>query len=198
MRVKTDTRRKAIVDAAWEVFKANGFERTSMSEISERVGGSKATLYSYFKSKDELFAAAMEQAVRTRLDEVLDRTAEPGDLRARLTDFARTYMEMRLAPDMIGADRALIAQADHSDLGIVLLRRFVVPEWEKLAASLGQEMEEGSLRRAPPYQAAMHFRGLVEADLLERRLHGDDSITAEDVETAVTVGVEAFLRAYSV
>lgn len=197
MRLKTDERRRAIINAAWEVFKASGFERASMSEISERVGGSKATLYSYFKSKDELFAAAMEQAVRARLDDALERTGQDGDLRVRLTDFALVYLDVRLAPDMIGADRALIAQADQSDLGMVLLRRFVIPEWEKLAASLGQEMDAGALRRAPPYQAAMHFRGLIELDLLERRLHGDTSIGAEDVKAAVAAGVDAFLRAYA-
>ncbi len=197
MRVKTDARRKAIVDAAWEVFQASGFERTSMSEISERVGGSKATLYSYFKSKDDLFAAAMEQAVRERIDNAFDLAAASGDIRERLLSFARPYMNMRLAPDMIAADRALIAQADQSDIGLVLLRRFVVPEWEKLAATLEGEMQAGRLRQAPPYLAAMHFRGLIESDLLERRLHGDDKITPKDVETAVTLGVDAFIRAYT-
>lgn len=197
MRVKTDARRKAIVDAAWEVFKASGFERTSMSDISARVGGSKATLYSYFKSKDELFAAAMEQAVSERLEDAFSQVRAAGDIKKRLLSFARIYMEMRLAPDMIAADRALIAQADQSDLGLVLMRRFVVPEWEKLAGTLEQEMEAGRLRQALPYLAAIHFRGLIECDLLERRLHGDDTITPEEVESAITAGVDAFLRAYS-
>ncbi|MBA4809251.1 TetR/AcrR family transcriptional regulator [Brevundimonas sp.] len=196
MRVKTDTRRKAIVDAAWEVFKASGFERTSMSDISTRVGGSKATLYSYFKSKDELFAAAMEQAVRDRLGDAFDQAEASGDVGERLLGFARTYMDMRLATDMIAADRVLIAQADQSDLGLVLLRRFVVPEWEKLAAMLERKMEAGVLRQARPYLAAMHFRGLIEGDLLERRLHGDDTITPQDVDIAIVSGVDAFLRAY--
>jgi AcrR family transcriptional regulator len=186
------------VDAAWELFKTNGFERTTMSEISERVGGSKATLYSYFKSKDELFAAAMEQAVLERTDEAFALVGLSGDLEQRLLTFALTYMEMRLAPDMIGADRALIAQADQSDLGVSLLRRLVVPQWEKLAAVLKHEMNAGRLRQADPYLAAMHFRGLAESDLLERRLHGDQTITAHDIKIAVTSGIEAFLGAYSV
>ncbi len=197
MRVKTDERRRGIVDAAWELFKANGFERTTMSEISERVGGSKATLYSYFKSKDELFAAAMEQAVLERTDEAFALVGLSGDLEQRLLTFALSYMEMRLAPDMIGADRALIAQADQSDLGVSLLRRLVVPQWEKLAAVLKHEMSAGRLRQADPYLAAMHFRGLTESDLLERRLHGDQTVTARDIEAAATSGIEAFLRAYS-
>lgn len=197
MRVKTDERRKGIVDAAWDLFKTNGFERTTMSEISERVGGSKATLYSYFKSKDELFAAAMEQAVLERTDEAFALVGLSGDLEQRLLTFALSYMEMRLAPDMIGADRALIAQADQSDLGVSLLRRLVVPQWEKLAAVLKHEMSAGRLRQADPYLAAMHFRGLTESDLLERRLHGDQTVTARDIEAAATSGIEAFLRAYS-
>lgn len=197
MRVKTDERRRGIVDAAWALFKANGFERTTMSEISERVGGSKATLYSYFKSKEELFAAAMEQAVLERTDEAFIRVGSSGDLAERLLTFALTYMEMRLADDMIGADRALIAQADHSDLGVSLLRRIVIPQWEKLATVLEQEMRAGHLRQAAPYVAAMHFRGLIESDLLERRLHGDQTITARDIETAAMGGIDTFLRAYS-
>lgn len=197
MRVKTDDRRRTIVVAAWELFKTNGFERTTMSEISDRVGGSKATLYSYFKSKDELFAAAMEQAILERTDEAFARVGLPGDLEQRLLTFAQTYMEMRLAPDMIGADRALIAQADQTDLGVSLLRRLVVPQWKKLAAVLEQEMGAGRLRQADPYLVAMHFRGLIEADLLERRLHGDETITTRDIKAASAFGIDAFLRAYS-
>ena len=44
MRVKTDDRRAAILEAAVEVFREVGYERASMAAISARVGGSKATL----------------------------------------------------------------------------------------------------------------------------------------------------------
>ena len=51
MRVKTDAKRREIVDMAWEVFRAKGFEGASMSDVAERFGGSKATLYRYYSSK---------------------------------------------------------------------------------------------------------------------------------------------------
>lgn len=197
MRTKTDARRRAIVSAAWDLFKANGFGRTTMSEISERVGGSKATLYGYFSSKEELFAAALEQVMRERINEAFARMEGGEELDVRLGDFGRAYLQVRLAPDMIGVDRALIGEADHSDLGEVLRVRFVTPQWREFAAALGGEMQAGALRPAEPYVAAMHFRGLIEADLVERRLHGDASITPEEIEAAVEAGVEVFLRAYS-
>ena len=197
MRVKTDARRQAIVAAAWEVFRESGFERTTMSEISERAGGSKATLYSYFKNKEELFAAALEQAMRERTEAAFERVAGAGELSGRLLDFARAYMEMRLAPDMISVDRALIGEAERSELGEFLRGQFVLPQWQRLAAVMEQEMAAGRLRKADPYRATMHFRGLVEADLVERRLHGDTNVAPREIEDAVTCGVEVFLRAYA-
>ena len=62
MRVKTDDKRRAILAAALELFREIGYERASMSKISEKIGGSKSTLYNYFKSKEELFSAAMIDA----------------------------------------------------------------------------------------------------------------------------------------
>ena len=197
MRVKTDERRQAIMDAAWEALKANGYERTTMSEISDRVGGSKATLYGYFRSKEELFTAVLEHVIRERAEAAFQKIDSTGDLSVRLLNFAQAYMEARLAPDMIAMDRALIAEADRSDLGAVLLVRFITPQWRRLASVFEQEMAKGRLRRADPYLAVMHFRGMIEADLVERRLHGDATITPRETEAAVAAGVDAFLRSYS-
>jgi AcrR family transcriptional regulator len=197
MRVKTDARRQAIVAAAWDVFKANGFERTTMSDISERVGGSKATLYGYFQSKEQLFAATLEQVIGDSPEAASARLDSEGDLRMRLSEFARRYLEIRMSPDMLAVQRALIGEGERSDLGERLRSRFVQPHWRRIAAALDLEMQAGRLRDADPLLAAWQFRGLIEADLVERRLHGDRTITAHELETAVTAGVDVFLRAYA-
>ena len=130
MRVKTDARRQAIVAAAWDVFKANGFERTTMSDISERVGGSKATLYGYFQSKEQLFAATLEQVIGDSPEAASARLDSEGDLRMRLSEFARRYLEIRMSPDMLAVQRALIGEGERSDLGERLRSRFVQPHWQ--------------------------------------------------------------------
>ena len=48
-----------------------GYERTSMSEIAARLGGSKATLYSYFPSKEELFFGVVQLKVGGELEPAL-------------------------------------------------------------------------------------------------------------------------------
>ena len=54
-RTKTSERREAILVAAKQVFLEMGFDRASMDEIAARFGGSKATVYRYFGSKETLF-----------------------------------------------------------------------------------------------------------------------------------------------
>lgn len=196
MRVRTDERRRHIVEAAWSVFRQNGYDRTTMSEISEKVGGSKATLYGYFQSKEQLFAAVMEQAIGDQAERAFAHLAGDGDLATRLRDFARRYLETRMESEMIAIERALIAEGERSDFGEQLRMRFIQPHWRRLTAILDQEMQAGRLRKADPSLATWHFRGLIEADLVERRLHGDPAITAHELETAVDAGVETFLLAY--
>jgi AcrR family transcriptional regulator len=197
MRTKSEEKRREIVAKAWELFKKNGFERTTMSGISEHLGGSKATLYSYYDSKEQLFAAALEQVIRDPADEVFAHLAHPGKLKARLLNFARALLKARLSEDLIAVEQALITEATRSELGELLRARFVQPQWRRLAAALDREMVAGQLRKADPMLATWHFRGLVEADLVERRLHGETTITAHEIKKAVESGVDAFMKAYA-
>lgn len=197
MRVKTDVKRREIVATAWEVFRAKGFEGASMSDVADRLGGSKATLYRYYGSKEDLFAAALEDALKDQSDEAYQRLSREGDLRERLLEFAYTYLKFRLTPEMISIHRLMIASAERSDLSAVLRAEFIDPNWRRFADVLEREMAAGHLRRADPYLASIHFRGLVEADVLERRMNGERLVTNAQVETAGSEGVAAFLRAYA-
>lgn len=197
MRVKTEVKRREIVATAWEVFRSKGFEGTSMSDVADRLGGSKATLYRYFGSKEELFAAALEDALKEQSDETYEKVSREADLRQRLLEFADSYLKFRLTPEMIGLHRLMIAGAERSDLSAVLRAEFIDPNWRRFADVIEREMAAGHLRKADPYLASIHFRGLIEADVLERRLNGERLVTNAQIETAIEQGVEAFLRAYA-
>ena len=56
-----DQRRERIIQVARSVFFEVGYAGASMSLISQRLGGSKATLYAYFNSKEDLFAALIHE-----------------------------------------------------------------------------------------------------------------------------------------
>ena len=196
MRVKTDERRAAIVAAAWEAFKGNGFERTTMSEITGRVGGSKATIYNYFSSKDDLFSAAVEHGLGTASEEPFRQLAAPGPLAERLLRFARADMKSRLSPDMIAVERILVAEAGRTSVFEAVRDKSFLRR-RRIADQLELDMERGGLRDADPIRAAIHLLALVETDLRDRMLWGDASVTPAMIEEQIHLGVEAFLRAYA-
>lgn len=69
-------RRQQIMDAAKKVFASKGFGRATMENIAEEAEFSPATLYLYFKNKDELCASLnlrMLQDLITRMEDVRDR-----------------------------------------------------------------------------------------------------------------------------
>jgi AcrR family transcriptional regulator len=74
------SRRSAILDTAWQLFQDTPYSAVAMSEVAERAGLAKGTLYLYFKTKEELFLALQEQQLVDWFDEV-DRalTADRAD-----------------------------------------------------------------------------------------------------------------------
>jgi len=53
--------RRAILDAARELFVAEGFQNVSIRKIAERIEYSPAAIYGYFPSKDDIFFALAEE-----------------------------------------------------------------------------------------------------------------------------------------
>src|SRR5262245_43019487 len=63
-------KRRQIIDGASRMFLAQGFDAASMGAIAREAGVSKGTLYVYFKSKEELFEAIVEEQRRQQAEEI--------------------------------------------------------------------------------------------------------------------------------
>jgi AcrR family transcriptional regulator len=58
---------RGILDAARELFVAEGYDNVSLRKIAERIEYSPAAIYGYFPSKDDIFFALAEEGFRTLL-----------------------------------------------------------------------------------------------------------------------------------
>ncbi len=144
MRVKTESRRQSIIETALEVFEEVGYERASMAEISARVGGSKATLYNYFKSKGELFSAAMLEAIEEQgmqLLALLDR--EDADVAVVLRGFGVAFIRFITSSKVLSIIRMAMAEGANSSLGPLLYARGPQRVWMELARRLAELMDAG-------------------------------------------------------
>lgn len=197
MRVKTEARREAILDAAAEAFRERGFDAASMAEVSERVGGSKATLYNYFASKEDLFAAVMLRAAKAQANAIFEALHQADDLDSALVAFGRDYLRFMLTPEMLSVIRMCVANGERTGVGMIVYDKGIRVAWGLVADRLQRAMAHGVLRQADPWRAAWHLKGLIETGLVDRRLRGClTEVNDQDIEEAVSAGVDAFLRAY--
>jgi len=196
MRVKTDARRQAIVDAAIEVFREVGYERASMATISARVGGSKATLYSYFKSKEELFAAAMLDAVEADAEPVIALLqSSDDDLPVLLRRIGLGYLQLICLPHALAISRAAMAEGSNAELGALMYERgpkLGVDYFEEFMTRL---IQQERIRPVDPRIAALHLKALFDAGSQEPLLFG--AAPELSAEKAVDAAVDVFLRAYA-
>ncbi|MCP4358236.1 MAG: TetR/AcrR family transcriptional regulator [Chloroflexi bacterium] len=73
----TEERTAQIIAAAVNAFARLGFAKTRMDDIATESGLSKGTLYLYFKSKDEIITAVLNQFFTEELDGIADLLAAP-------------------------------------------------------------------------------------------------------------------------
>lgn len=197
MRVKTEEKRAAIIEAAKAVFLERGYDAASMAEVSARAGGSKQTLYSYFASKAELFVAVMLEKGAAQAHGMFDKMRSNPDLRASLLTFGRDFMAFLTQDDVLAVRRMIMAEGAKSDLGVLFFENGPKRGWTRMADDLAERMDRGELRRADPWRAAMHLQGLLEAGPYQRRLEGVlESISDDELRLTVEEAVDVFLRAY--
>jgi AcrR family transcriptional regulator len=198
-RPAPQARRQEILDAAAAVFLEHGYEAGAMSEVARRLGGSKETLYRYFATKQALFAAVVEQGAARHGRRISGEVGENGDLASDLGRFGRALLTFLTSEEHLALRRAVIAEAGKSDLGKLYFEEGRKAALEPVAARLAMAMEDGRLRRADPWTAALHFRGLCQSGPYDLRLEGVvQALTPEEIASAADEAVDVFLRAYAV
>ncbi|WP_034296570.1 TetR/AcrR family transcriptional regulator [Herbaspirillum sp. RV1423] len=201
MRKKSEERRQAIIDVAAELFNEIGFDRASMAEISARLGGSKATLYNYFSSKEEIFLQVMKQQAGMQFESLFAILGESGkgDTRTTLKLFANKYLHLVLSTEVIAIRRLLYYNAERSDLGCMYYENGPKRGWLAIADFMKRAMAKGDLREADPWLTGIQFRALVEAEWVEGRILGViTSVPPAKVRESVERSLDAFFRIYGV
>ncbi len=196
---KSDTKRQAIVETAYRLFRTQGFDKTSMAEITAQVGGSKATIYSHFSSKEELFVECMMAALENYMPSSLKYLdGSRADPRVPLLRFGSSVLDFICSPEQLEVRRLIIAEAARSGTGKLFFDKITALR-AQLSLFLAACMALGSLRQADPDLAAEQLGAMLEAEMLEPLLLQvrEDSPDKKETSRAATRAVDAFLRAYA-
>ncbi|MGF6934558.1 AcrR family transcriptional regulator [Paraburkholderia sp. UCT70] len=174
-----------------------GFEQASMSEIAARAGVSKATLYNYFESKEEMFAEFMGAAAQQGVGAAFERLKTTVPVRDALLSFGKHCPVVVLTPQLLAVRRLAHLEGGRSKVGALFYERGPKPGWGVVTDLRQQLIDAGKLRSCNAAIATAHLRGLYEAELLELRLLGVPADTsARNIAKVVQRTADMFLAAY--
>jgi AcrR family transcriptional regulator len=197
-RLDRDARREAILDVAQDVFLEEGFAAASMSTIAARLGGSKGTLYNYFKNKDELFEAFVQRRCfwhQAALFGDLDPEAGPEETLLRL---AEAYVLVTLSEASLRSLRMILAEVERApEIGRSYYEAGPLYGAHRLSEMIAAWAARGDLVVDDPMEAAEFCLGLCKGRFyMPRLLNYSPELTREQAQAEAKRSVRAFLKVY--
>ncbi|MBB3691971.1 TetR/AcrR family transcriptional regulator [Sphingomonas sp. BK580] len=159
-----EARRAAIVAVARQAFLENGYAATSMSTIASELGGSKGTLWAYFPSKEELFAAVLDDVTATFRMHLEDALRPGRDCRTTLVDFAQRFLGKMTNADTLRLSRLIIGEGGRfPEVGRLFYESGPRRVLERLSAYLAECVAAGQLRACDTTDAAVVLVQLIQS-----------------------------------
>jgi TetR/AcrR family transcriptional repressor of nem operon len=126
----------AALQAALELFWQRGYEATSMSDLVERLGIGRASIYATFGNKHELYLKALERYDRAGLPPILRELSQPGPALPAVRSVVRRYAT-EASDEQLRANGCLVTNtaselAPHD----AAAARHVERNWDQLEAVL--------------------------------------------------------------
>jgi AcrR family transcriptional regulator len=193
--LRSARRHDAFLAAGTAVFLESGFAEATLDEVIRRSGGSRATLYGRFGSKEGLFAAIIA-AKCSQIVAALDAMPVAGKVEEVLRSFATLYMQELMSPEGIALYRAVIGESGHfPELGASVFRAGPEAGADRLAAYLRAQIAAGVLALPDPDMAARQFLQTVKGDLHERALMQAGAVaTKKEISACIDLAIATFLN----
>ncbi|AGI25541.1 TetR/AcrR family transcriptional regulator [Pseudomonas sp. MT3] len=197
-RPKDPAKRKAILEAAKDLFIRFGYDGSSMEAIAAEAGVSKLTVYSHFTDKETLFVEAVQAKCAERMPELFAEPPTDAPLESLLLNLARGFNQLINSPEAISLSRLMVAQgAGNPHLSQLFFEAGPQRVLEQMERLLAQAREQGSLQMDSPRRAAEHFLMLVQGCVHFRLLIGCETPPTEaEAEAHVQEVVALFLKAF--
>lgn len=190
----------AMMEAAAELFLERGFEGTSVSDIVRQSGGSLATLYAWFGSKEGLFEAIVKEVCSQMVAPLDAPEFESLPLDEALRVFGEQFLSVVLCPEQLRWHRMCVTEGPRlpPELRDAIVRSGPGRLRERLAGYLGTQVDAGRLRMEDPMAAALHFVSLVTSELhFAAALGGPIETCPSDIQQRVRSAVDVFLYGYA-
>ena len=195
-------KRRAILDAATEVFLRKGYLATNMDEIAALAAVSKQTVYKNFPGKETLFVEIVSSVTNRASDRVhseMPDLAEGEDIAEYLQRYAYRQLAIVLTPRVMQLRRLVIGEVGRfPELARALFDGGPRRAMAAMAVLFERLAERRLLAIDDPTVAASQFNWLIMGEPLNRAmLLGDAAIPKPaELRNHAAAGVRVFLASY--
>ena len=180
-----------MLDAALGELVDRGYDKVTMLGVARRAGASKETIYSWFGSRDGLFAAVIERNADRSAERVTAALDSDGDPRATLAGYATGLLTLLTGDASIALNRAAMTSPELASLLLASGRHRIGPVVEQYLHRLHLA---GDLDVPDPAAAFELLYGLVVQDTQIRVLLGEPPPTAAAIRRRAETAVERFVQ----
>lgn len=162
-------KREQIAAQAGRLFAAQGYERTSVTEIATAVGISPASVFYYFNDKAALFRAVFERDLPAA-EALIARHADAKEPVSAILDVLGELAKDAIDPGASGMLVELLRRAEHDPDLIALVGRTSEVVRDGLAELIVRGIDDGDIDPAlDPIQTATWLQAIVDATYLNAR-----------------------------
>jgi len=193
-------RREQLIAVAEHLFLQNGFANTSVNAIVREAGGSLATLYAEFGSKEALFESVLSERAARFFPDERSTPRQTLDAQAELRQLATHMLKRMLSDDGLAVYRLAVHEAPRFPaLRKALLEVGMLGLLDRTARYLRGLADRGALALDQSNDAARlaasQFIALVQGQLVFSAACGGE-ISARTRANHVNEAVKAFLELY--
>jgi AcrR family transcriptional regulator len=173
---KPQARPEEVLDAALDLFARNGFAATRMEDIAKAAGLSKAAIYLYFPSKDDVFKALVETRVVAMRSEIIEivKTLR-GDPIAGLRHVIGVWAASNADSRVIAIPRIVLSESARFPELADYYHRVVITQMQGVLFELLEAgIARGLFRNMDPKVAARALVAPMLFEMLRRQAFRDD------------------------
>jgi len=188
-------RKAKVLSAATKLFLTVGYGETSIDAIVEISGGSKATLYSYYPTKADLFRAVVDSIVTHHETPVLKSLDNVKDT---LTSFAEHRLSVVFAAEHRALIRLIVAERERfPDIARMYYEQGPLQSHVMLRDYFENLIDQGLINMRSADEACEFFRGMLMHQRYIEQLYLDARpLSSEEITVKARHVVKRFLDAY--
>ena len=181
------------------LFALHGYVGTTMDMVIAETGGSKATLYKHFPTKDDLVTGLMERVAETVSHDMDDPAASMLPLADELIAIARSACQGVWSPEAIAVLRLCLGEYGRfPELAYTVWNVGPTRTYANFRALLSERQRRGEVTVDDPQIAAEQFLGgLVGHIQLKIAFGMADPPAPDEVSARVESAVQTFLARYA-